>query len=100
MICQEKGGRLHQVDFVETGKRMLNVAEKLSDQGFFLQLNNIPNSSDAVANDVQYHLKCWVCPRREVPKRTSELDELQELEDVTQGIADIEIMDPIWRMKM
>ena len=39
---------------------MLNVAQKMNDLEFLIRLNALPNAADAVANDAQYHLKCWV----------------------------------------
>ena len=43
---------------------MLIVAKELPDQSFYLRMNSIPNPADAVANDVQYHLKCWITAER------------------------------------
>ena len=60
IICQKEGGKLHEVEFSNTGVRMFDIAKKLPDQQFFIRMNSTPNASDAVANDVQYHLKCWV----------------------------------------
>ena len=39
---------------------MLDIAKKLSDQDLLIRSYSVPNASDAVANDVQYHLICWV----------------------------------------
>ena len=60
IICQQEGEKPHRVEFLEIGSRMLKVAELLPDQSFFVRMNAIPNSRDAVANNVKYHLKCWV----------------------------------------
>ena len=40
-----------------TGSKNLDVSEKLQDMALLLRLKNIPNTSDAVANDFQYHRK-------------------------------------------
>ena len=64
VICQ-KGGKLRKAAVKSTGKRMLNVAKVLSNNDFFLRLNTLPLAEDAIANDVEYHLKCWV----EVPRK-------------------------------
>ena len=56
-------------------------------------MNSIPNTSDAVANDVQYHLKCWVISQRNALKTASEKQEIKEIEDVNRVIADVEIIE-------
>ena len=48
IICQNEGGKLHKVEFSETGKRMFDVAKALPDQGFFVRMNSIPDPDDAV----------------------------------------------------
>ena len=64
---------------------MLEVAKKLYSPDFFLRLNNIPNNKNATANDTRYHLKCWVKIQRKV----------QELDDLSTVLADIEIVNVI-----
>ena len=64
IICQIPTGKLHKVEYMNTGRKMLEVAHKLNDKSFYLHLNTIPNAADAVANDVSYHLKCWVNVQR------------------------------------
>ena len=94
MICQKEGGQLRKVAVKSSGKRMLDVAKCLSNKGFFLRLNTILLAEDAIANDVEYHLKCWVAIQREVQNDIlNENDEIQELEDVNLVIADIEIVE-------
>ena len=95
VICQ-KGGKLRKVATKSTDKRMLNVAKCLSNKNFFLRLNTIPLAEDAIANDVEYHLKCWVTIQREVQNDTlNEKDVIKELEDVNRVIADIEIVEMV-----
>ena len=60
IICQNRGGKLRKVEFLQTGKNMHEVAKMITNKDFFLRLNTIPNAEDAVANDVVYHLRCWV----------------------------------------
>ena len=48
----------------ETGQKMLTTAKAMNDKGFFMRMNSIPNAADAVANDVVYHLQCWVLSQR------------------------------------
>ena len=63
---------------------------------FFLRLNTIPLAEDAIANDVDNLLKCYVAVQREVQNDTlNEKDEIQELEDVNRVIADIEIVEMV-----
>ena len=72
---------------------MLKVAELLRDKRFFIRMNTIPNSRDPVANDVKYHLKCWVNTQTEALKTMPEKQEIQEIEDVNRVIADLEIIE-------
>ena len=60
VICQKQYDKVHKVEYLETGHKMLAVAKQLNDKSIYMRLNSIPNASDAVANDVVYHLKCWV----------------------------------------
>ena len=63
---------------------------------FLLRLNPIPLAEDAIANDVKYHLKCWVAIEREVQNDIlNEKDEIQELEDVNRIIANIKIVEMV-----
>ena len=57
-------------------------------------MNTVPNACDAVANDVEYHLACWVTAQREA-KRLMETIELQEMEDPDRILADIEIIETV-----
>ena len=56
-------------------------------------MNTIPNSRDAAANDAKYHLKYWVNTQRKVLKTMPEKQEIQEIEDVSRVIADLEIIE-------
>ena len=47
---------------------MFSVANKISNKDFFLRLNSIPNPEDGVANDVRYHLPCWVKAKKEAQR--------------------------------
>ena len=60
IICQSPSGTTHRVETLEAGKLMFSVATKISNKDYFLRLNSIPNPEDGVANDVRYHLPCWV----------------------------------------
>ena len=95
IICQNEGGKLHQVMCKEIGVRMLEAASSLEDRGFFLRLNTIPNVYDAVANEVMYHLKCWVSVQRIVSKslKTNENDIDEE-----RVLAEIEIVNTVRTM--
>ena len=81
---------MHKVSFKATGEKMLEVAEKLTDRSFFLCLNSIPNASDAIANEVQYHLDCWVVAQRNANSFSTTI---QEIEDINRVLADIEIVE-------
>lgn len=71
---------------------MLAVAKKLQDKSLFMGLNEIPNAEDAVANDVLYHRVCWVLAQR---KAKIEVTSPQELENISQIVADIEIINKV-----
>ena len=90
IFCQEKEGAIHKVAYMATRSKILDVSEKLQDMPLLLRLNKIPNASDAVANDVQYHSKCWVAAQR---KAHVEESLPQELENVNRIVADTEIQD-------
>ena len=72
---------------------MLNVAQKMNDPEFLIRLNAVPNVADTVANDVQYHLKCWVIAHRSVANDSS--DRIQEMNDIDSVLADIEIINVV-----
>ena len=96
VIFQKEGGKLRKVAVKSTGKHMLDVAKCLSNNDFFLRLNTIPLEEDAIANDVEYHLKCWVALQKEVQNDIlNEKDEIQESGDVHRVIADIEIVEMV-----
>ena len=59
ILCQ-KGGILHKVKAKPKELKMLKVAKKTDDKSFFIRLNTLCNAADAVANDVQYHQRCWL----------------------------------------
>lgn len=90
VICQISGGKLHQVMRESTGRRMFELPKKVENKDFFLRLNTIPNAQDAVANEVKYHLKCWVSSQRLIGDRHSESLWIDE-----RLIADIEIVNAV-----
>ena len=54
IICKERGGCLHGVEFIVTDQKMLYVAEKYNDEGaFYRHVNHITSANDAVANDAK-----------------------------------------------
>ena len=96
VICQKERGELRKAAVKLTGKHMLDVAKGLFNTDFFLRLNTIPLAEDAIANYVEYHLKCWVTIQRKVQNNIrNEKDEVQELEDVNRVITDIEIVEMV-----
>ena len=93
IICQQGESRkLRSIEFLETDPRMINIVELLPDMSFFIRMNTIPNSREAAANDVKYHLKYWVNMQRKTLKTISEKQEIQETGDVNGVIADLEIV--------
>ena len=71
---------------------MLKVTKLLPGKSFFIKMNTIPNSRDAVVKDVKYHLKYWVNTQRKALKTMSEKQDIQKIEDVNRVIADLEII--------
>lgn len=92
IICQQEDGVIHKVAYMATGSKMLAVAKKMQDKSLFIRLNEIPNAEDAVANDVQYHRVCCVLAQR---KAKIEVTSPQELENISQIVADIEIINKV-----
>ena len=95
IICQERGGKLRKAMDVNLGKRTLGVAKTLPEKGFSIRLYSIPNAHDAVANDVWYHLKCWVNTQRNVSKMEDKDNDIEQAEDFTRILADIEIINMV-----
>ena len=78
---------------------MLEIAQQLDNQELLLRLNHVPNAADAVANDVQYHLLCWVNLKRNASKLTSNYHvEYQEMKDPNKIVADIEVVNIAGKM--
>ena len=84
---------------VNLGKRMLDVAKTLPEKGFFIRLNSIPNTHDAVANNVLYHLKCWVRNVRETQRNVSKMEgkdnDIEQMKDLTCILAEIDIINMV-----
>ena len=51
------------------GDKMLSIAQKLSNKGFYRCLNVISVANDAPAIDVMYHNACWVMLKEKMIKR-------------------------------
>ena len=92
VICQKKGGTLRKVMYKEMGVNMLLVAKAMEDKAFFIRLNTIPNACDAVANDVMYHLACWVMAQRAAK---DDGQQTENIEDISRVLADIEIVNTV-----
>ena len=91
IICQVPGGKLHKVEFTKTEKKMLECASKFEDKSLHVRLNSVCDPSDAVANDVQYHLKCWIYLQRKTNKDDN--SNVQEINNVAQVTSDIEVLN-------
>jgi hypothetical protein len=68
---------------------MVSIAGKLEDRSFLLRLNTIPNCTDAVANDVQYHQICWVYAQREAESIEKSQQEREPDSDIQNLLAEI-----------
>ena len=94
IICQSPSGTAHRVETLETRKLMFSVANEISNKDFFLELNSIPNPEDGVANDVRYHLPCWVKAKKEA-QRIERFVTTDKEDDIGQILSDIEILNLI-----
>ena len=93
ITCQERGGRLHDVEFIATGQTMLYVTEKCNDEGvFYRRMNHIRSASGAVANDVKCHLRCWAAAKQHVAI-TDKSYASPEIDMEPNVIADIEMVN-------
>ena len=92
IICQSPSGTTHRVETLETGKLMFSVANKVSSKDFFMRLNSIPNPEDGVANDVRYHLPCWVKAKKEA-QRIERVATTDKEENIGQILSDVEILN-------
>ena len=70
---------------------MFSVANEISNKDFFLRLNSIPNSEDEVANDVRYHLPCWLKAKKEA-QRIERVVTTDKEENIGQILSDTEIL--------
>ena len=69
---------------------MLKVAELFPDKSIFIRMNTSTNSRNATANDLKYHLKCWVDTQRKALNIMPEKQEIQETEDIIWKITPLE----------
>ena len=74
---------------------MLDVAKPQPEKGLFIRSNSIANVHDAVANDVLYHLKCWIDSQRNVSKMEDKDNDNEQTEDLTRVLADIDLINLI-----
>ena len=56
-----------------------------------IYLYSIPNASEVVANDIQYHLICWVHFQRKIASEND--DTIQVIDNIDRVIADTEIIN-------
>ena len=100
IICQiENKNILHCVQTLQIGYKMLSVAQKVSNKGFYRRLNTISAASDAPVNDVMYHNSCWVNAKRDGDKRYktfSETDYINPLSgvEIVHFVEIVQIGDP------
>ena len=69
IICQIKNKNiLHCIQTLQMGDKVIFVAQKLSNKGFYRRLNVISAAYDAPVNDVMYHNNCWVMLKEKMIK--------------------------------
>ena len=64
IICQKIGGEPHKVETKETGQKMLEVSQKLTDKGMYWRLNSTVIPGDAIANDALYQSLLGYCKKK------------------------------------
>ena len=64
IICQKIGGEPHKVEMKETGQKMLEVSQKLTDKGMYWRLNSTVIPGDAIANDALYQSLLGYCKKK------------------------------------
>ena len=97
IICQKEGGTLHKVETKPKGLKMFEVVKKIDGKSFFIHLNTLCNAADAVANDVQYHQRCWLYAQRNAKKTNNihcDTDSI-EIADTSRVISDIELLNVV-----
>ena len=72
IMCQSPEGILHKVETTLTGHTTFECASFLKDKSLEIRLNSVSNPADAVANDVIYHLRCYINLKREAGKEDPE----------------------------
>ena len=93
ITCQKEGGILHKVETKPKGLKMFEVAKKINDKSFFIRLNTLCNAAGAVADDVQYHQRCWVYAKK---KNNTHCDtDSTEMDDTSRVISDIELLNVV-----
>ena len=78
---------------------MLDVAKKFVNPSLFLCLNTIPNASDTIANDVQYHLTCWVDKKKQSEPDSINIQNIVDIERVLAGIEIVNTVQTTYRFK-
>ena len=78
-------------NFLEQVK-FLDVTKQLEDKSFYIRLNSISSASDAVANDVIYHLECGVKVQRMLKQKATNI---QEIHLISQVVSDIELLNVV-----
>lgn len=91
VICQQKVGEMHKVSTIPMGQRLFEYASSIEKKDVEIRLNSVCNPSDAVANDVLYHLKCYVHLQREAGKNAS--TDFIDVDHKARVVADIEILN-------
>ena len=97
IICQKEGGTLHKVETKPKGLKMFEVVKKIDGKSFFIHLNTLCNAADAVANDVQYHQRCWLYAQRNAKKTNNIHCDTDSIEtaDTSRVISDIELLNVV-----
>ena len=96
IICQKEGGILHKVETKPKGLKMFEVAKTIDGKSFFIHLNTLCNAADAVANDVQYHQRCWLYAQRNAKKTNNIHCDTDSIEiDDNRVISDTELLNVV-----
>ena len=97
IICQSNDkNNLRNVMLKATGIKMLKIVRNIKDKDFYIRLNSISDATDAVANDVKYHRRCWIYTQREAEGSDDNCN-IEDIDDTSRVISDIEVINIVKR---
>ena len=81
IICQKPSWNVHKVRTRNIGRKMSSLSEKVDDELFYMRLNTIASSTDAIANDLVYHNVGFLL-REKLSQNSPLLETISTLSDI------------------